>query len=195
MTEPVQHLRQGSRPPEPNSDEWTPITHKNCKDLRGPFYHGTKASLVVGDLLLPGQPSNYEEGRVSNHIYFAADLEPAIWGAELAVSMSAREGCGHIYIVEPTGPFDDDPNLTNKRFLGNPTQSYRTREPMKIVGVVANWSGHSAEVRQGMLDALDSLKRRGLCIIEDQVRDQPDARRIEAEGHAVESIAPRSSSV
>jgi rifampin ADP-ribosylating transferase len=94
-------------------------------------------------------------------------MEPAIWGAELATALSGAEGNGHIYVVEPTGTFEDDPNLTNKRFPGNPTQSYRTREPLRIVGIVEEWEGHPAEVLQAMLDSLEDLKRRGLALIED----------------------------
>lgn len=150
-----------------NNDGWIPVSHENCDQVEGPFYHGTKASLVVGELLISGQPSNFEEGRVSNHIYFSNRLEAAIWGAELATSLSGLDGRGHIYIVEPTGPFEDDPNLTNKKFPGNPTHSFRTREPLRIVGVVEDWDGHSDEVLQGMLDSIESLKRRGLAIIED----------------------------
>ena len=150
-----------------NNDEWIPVSHENCEQVNGPFYHGTKANLVIGDLLISGRQSNFEEGRISNHIYFSTCLEAPIWGAELAMSLSGLDGRGHIYIVEPTGPFEDDPNLTNKKFPGNPTQSYRTREPLRIVGVVEDWDGHPTEVLQGMLDSLESLKRRGLAIIED----------------------------
>lgn len=150
-----------------NDDEWIAVSHENCEQIVGPFYHGTKSNLVIGDLLLPGYRSNFEEGRVSNHIYFSTKLEAAIWGAELAMSLSGLDGRGHIYIVQPTGPFEDDPNLTNKKFRGNPTRSYRTREPLKIVGVVEQWEGHSAEVLQGMLQSLENLKRRGLAVIED----------------------------
>jgi rifampin ADP-ribosylating transferase len=133
----------------------------------GPFYHGTKIRLATGDLLTAGQPSNYETGRVSNHIYFSALLEPAIWGAELSMSLAGLEGRGHIYVVEPTGSFEDDPNLTNKRFPGNPTRSYRTRDPLRIVGVVEEWVGHPPDVLRGMLASLESLRQQGLAIIED----------------------------
>lgn len=150
-----------------NSDEWTPVSHANCGQVPGPFYHGTKAKLEIGELLIPGRPSNFEEGRVSNNIYFSTRLEAAVWGAELAMSLAGLEGRGYIYIVEPTGPFEDDPNLTNKKFPGNPTQSYRTREALKIVGVVEDWDGHPPEVLRGMLDSLENLKRRGLAVIED----------------------------
>lgn len=150
-----------------NEAEWTPVTHGHCAHITGPFYHGTKSQLEIGDLLVAGQPSNFEEGRVSNNIYFSAALETAVWGAELATSLSNAEGRGHVYIVEPLGTFEDDPNVTNKRFPGNPTRSYRTRDPLKVVGEVADWEGHPPEVLQGMLDALEDLRRKGLAIIED----------------------------
>lgn len=149
------------------SDGWIPISHENCHQVAGPFYHGTKVRLYVGDLLTPGHPTHFESGRVLKHIYFSSLLEPAIWGAELAMALSGLEGRGHIYIVEPTGPFEDDPNLTNKKFPGNPTRSYRTSEPLRIVGLVEDWEGHPPEVLRGMLDSLADLKRRGLAIIED----------------------------
>lgn len=150
-----------------SDDQWEPVTLENCKYLCDPFYHGTKVALEIRDLLSPGYPSNYEEGRVLRHIYFSATLEPSIWGAELALALAGSEGRGHIYIVEPTGLFEDDPNLTNKRFPGNPTQSYRVREPLRIVGVVESWQGQTDEEIRRMLDSLQELKRRGLVIIED----------------------------
>lgn len=94
----------------------------------GPFYHGTKADLKPGDLLEPGNRSNFGERRNANYVYLTATLDAATWGAELAVG----EGPGRIYLVEPTGPFEDDPNLTDKKFPGNPTRSYRTRQPLRI---------------------------------------------------------------
>lgn len=148
-------------------DEWIPISHENCNQLGGPFFHGTKARLHTGDLLTLGHPSHFEKGRLLKHIYFSSLMEPAVWGAELAMALSGLDGRGRIYIVEPTGPFEDDPNLTNKRFPGNPTRSYRTSEPLRIAGIVEGWVGHSPEVLQGMLDSLADLKRRGLSIIED----------------------------
>jgi len=146
---------------------WTPISHDTCHQLQGPFYHGTKARLAEGDLITTGHPSHFEEGRALKHVYFSASLEPAIWGAELAVSLSGAEGRGQIYIVEPTGPFEDDPNLTDKRFPGNPTKSYRSSEPLRIVGVVEDWEGHPEAVLQQMLDSLQDLKRRGLAVVEE----------------------------
>ncbi|UXL27670.1 NAD(+)--rifampin ADP-ribosyltransferase [Stenotrophomonas maltophilia] len=149
------------------SSDWSPVSHENCHQVLGPFYHGTKARLSVGDLLTTGHLSHFEEGRALKHVYFSGLMEPAIWGAELAMSLSRLDGRGHIYIVEPTGPFEDDPNLTNKKFPGNPTRSYRTCDPLRIVGVVEEWQGHPTEVLQGMLDSLADLRRRGLAVIED----------------------------
>jgi rifampin ADP-ribosylating transferase len=150
-----------------SDDQWEAVTPENCALVRGPFYHGTKVDLSIGDLLSPGYPSNYEEGRVLSHIYFSAMLEPAIWGAELAMAFASSKGRGHIYIVEPTGAFEDDPNLTNKRFPGNPSKSYRTRDPLRVVGIVTDWQGHTEEAIRGMLESLLELKRRGGAIIED----------------------------
>lgn len=129
----------------------------------GPFYHGTRADLRPGDRLEPGYRSNYGSGRKANFLYFSATLDAAVWGAELA----AGEGPGRIYRVEPTGLMENDPNLTDKRFPGNPTRSYRTREPLRIVGEVENWQGHPAEVLQHMKDHLESLKRQGIEAIDD----------------------------
>ena len=144
-----------------------PVTVDNCEHVRGPFYHGTKADVSIGDLLSPGFPCNYDGARVLRHIYFSALLEPAIWGAELAVRFAGSGERGSIYIVEPTGAFEDDPNLTNKRFPGNPTKSYRTRMPLKIIGKVEEWQGHAeAEIRR-MSGSLQELRRRGLAVIED----------------------------
>ena len=129
----------------------------------GPFFHGTKADLQPGDLLEPGYSSNYGERRRANFIYLTATLDAATWGAELA----AGEGPGRIYRVEPTGPFEDDPNLTDQKFPGNPTRSYRTREPLRVVAEVADWEPHSPEVLQHMLDHLAELERRGVEAIND----------------------------
>ena len=112
----------------------------------GPYYHGTKAALQRGDLLAPGYASNYGDRRQAAFIYFAATLEASIWGAELAQG----DGPGRIYIVEPTGPFENDPNLTDQKFPGNPTKSYRTRDPLRIVGEVAEWTGHPPEQLKAM---------------------------------------------
>lgn len=146
---------------------WQPVTFENCTQVPGPFYHGTKAELAIGTLLAPGRASNYDADRTLHHIYFSALLEPAIWGAELSVAFADAQTRGHVYIVEPTGPFEDDPNLTNKRFPGNPTRSYRSFEPLKIVDVVTEWQGHSPEMIQTMLNSLRELARQGGNVIED----------------------------
>lgn len=148
-------------------DEYVPVTFDSCDHVTGPFFHGTKVAFESGDHVVPGRPSNYQDGRVSNHVYFAASLEPAIWGAELSVALTGGDGRGRIYVVEPTGPFEDDPNLTNKRFPGNVTQSYRTRHPMRIVRELEAWDGHAPEVLETMLDNLARLREQGLDVIED----------------------------
>ena len=129
----------------------------------GVYLHGTKAELAVGDLLVPGRESNFEAGRVMNYVYFSATLDAAVWGAELA----GGEGRGRIYIVEPTGEFEDDPNLTDKRFPGNPTQSFRSCDPLRVVGELVDWVGHSPEKLEAMRAALDALQRNGSAQIED----------------------------
>ena len=120
----------------------------------GVYLHGTKADLAVGDLLVPGRESNFEAGRVMNHVYFTATLDAAVWGAELA----AGEGRGRIYVVEPTGDFEDDPNVTDKKFPGNPTRSYRTREPLRIVGEVTDWTRLTPEALQTWRDRLAAIR-------------------------------------
>ena len=95
---------------------YVPVTFDRCYHIGGPFYHGTKSTLKVRAQLVPGSGSNFQEGRVSNNIYFAALVETAVWGAELASTLAGNGERGHIYVVEPTGPFEDDPNVTNKKF-------------------------------------------------------------------------------
>lgn len=150
-----------------SAQEWIPVTFEHCSHVAGPFFHGTKSLLKVSDELFPGFGSNFQERRVSNNIYFSALVDTAAWGAELATALAGSENRGHVYIVEPLGPFEDDPNVTNKRFPGNPTRSYRTREPLRVVGEVEDWEGHSPEVLKGMLDHLAQLREQGLDVIED----------------------------
>jgi hypothetical protein len=126
------------------------------------FYHGTRADLKPGDLLAAGYSSNYGARNQASWIYFTGTLEAAIWGAELA----AGDGRQRIYIVEPTGSFVDDPNLTDKKFPGNPTQSYRSRDPLRILDEIAEWQGHSPERLQEMKDALERLKAQGIEAID-----------------------------
>ena len=129
----------------------------------GPFYHGGKADLRTGDLITPGHASNFGQRNRAAFVYLTETLEAATWGAELALG----EGAGRIYIVEPTGPFEDDPNLTDKKFPGNPTRSYRTRDPLRVVGEILDWTGHPPEQLQHMLDRLAELKALGIEAIED----------------------------
>jgi rifampin ADP-ribosylating transferase len=129
----------------------------------GALFHGTKADLAVGDLLVPGRRSNFEVGRVMNHVYVTATLDAAAWGAELA----AGAGPGRIYIVEPTGPIEDDPNVTDKKLPGNPTRSYRTRHPVTVVGELTDWVGHSPAKIQAMREGLVELRRKRLAVIDD----------------------------
>jgi rifampin ADP-ribosylating transferase len=129
----------------------------------GALFHGTKADLKVGDLLEVGRRSNFGEGRTANHIYVTATLDAATWGAELA----AGSGRGRIYVVEPIGALEDDPNVTDRKFPGNPTKSYRTREPVRIVGELVDWVGHSPEKLKAMREHLDELKRTGTEDIDD----------------------------
>ena len=129
----------------------------------GLLLHGTKADLAAGDLLVPGRPSNFGRGRIANHVYVTATLDAAAWGAELALG----DGRGRIYVVEPLGTLEDDPNVTDKKFPGNPTLSYRTREPVKVVGELVDWVGHSPEQVQAMREGLADLERRGLAVIYD----------------------------
>ncbi len=127
------------------------------------FYHGTKVDLKMRDLIEPGFTSNYGQRNKAKYVYFSATLDAATWGAELAVGV----GRGRIYIVEPTGTFEDDPNLTDTKFPGNPTKSYRTKEALRVIGEVENWTGHAPEQLQAMKDNLQRLKDQGIEAIED----------------------------
>jgi rifampin ADP-ribosylating transferase len=123
------------------------------------FYHGTKADLKTGDLIEPGHAANFGDlDRTTAYVYLTGTLDAATWGAELALG----EGRGRIYIVEPLGAIEDDPNLTDKKFPGNPTKSYRSREPVRVVGDVPDWQGHSAEQLKAMTDGLERLKQQGV---------------------------------
>lgn len=139
------------------------MEHTNDSLDRGPFFHGTKASLQLGELLEPKKESNFEAGRISNYIYFTTTLDAAKWGAELAKGT----GQERIYLVEPTGPFENDPNLTDKRFPGNSTRSYRSASPLKVVAELGAWERHSEEVIQQMLSHLQQLTEDGKAEIID----------------------------
>ena len=144
-----------------------PVTHETCAGVPGPFFHGTRFAMAIGDELVAGRGSNYQAGRVSNNVYFTALVETAAWGAELATALAGIEERGHIYVVEPLGPFEDDPNVTDKRFPGNPTQSYRTRSPLRVVSELEDWPGHDEATIRGMLEGLARLREQGLDVIED----------------------------
>ncbi len=140
-------------------------SRKNMKAMENnhPFYHGTKANLKPGDLIEPGFQSNYGNRKKAAYIYLTATLDAAIWGAELALG----DGPGRIYEVEPTGAIEDDPNLTDKKFPGNPTKSYRSKHPLRVVGEVNEWQGHPSEQLKAMKDHLEKLKQQGIEAIED----------------------------
>jgi len=121
------------------------------------YFHGTRADLAPGDLIVVGHSSNFETDRALSWVYFTGTLDAAIWGAEL----SAGDKRQRIYVVEPTGAIEDDPNVTDKKFPGNPTLSYRSHNPLRIVAEVEKWQGHSQEQVQQMLDGLARLKAEG----------------------------------
>ena len=121
---------------------------------KGPFYHGTKADLKVGDLLTAGFRSNYRAEVIMNHIYFTALVD----GAGLAAALARGDGPERVYIVEPTGSFENDPNVTNKKFPGNPTRSYRSQAPLKIIGEVTDWTRLTPEELQTWRERLANIK-------------------------------------
>ena len=127
------------------------------------FFHGTKADLKIGDFIEVGLNSNYGQNNKAKYIYLTATLDAAIWGAELALG----EGRERIYLVEATGSIENDPNLTDKKFPGNPTMSYRSKHPFKVVGEIPIWQGHSPEQVRAMKDGLAKLKDQGVEAIED----------------------------
>ena len=129
---------------------------------KGPFFHGTKAELKIGDLLGAQYVSNYQDKK-SNHIYFTATIDAAKWGAELATS-GLKE---RIYLVEPLGDFENDPNVTDKRFPGNPTRSYRSKSPLKIIAELGSWERHADEEIKHMLASLKKRREQGKVIMYD----------------------------
>lgn len=127
------------------------------------YFHGTKADLKIGDLIEPGFISNYNQRKNAKYIFLSATLDAAIWGAEISIG----KGPGRIYIVEPTGEIEDDPDLTNRKFPGNPTKSYRSTKPFKVVGEVTVWQGHPTEQINNMMIHLDKLKEQGINSLND----------------------------
>lgn len=130
------------------------------KDVKetGPLYHGTKAELNIGDLIKPGYPSNYGKRNIANFVYLTALKD----GAALAAELALGEGCGRVYIVEPTGSIEDDPNVTDKKFPGNPTRSYRTHEPLRVIGECKDWHRLPEEVLKKIRQRLKEAAENGI---------------------------------
>ena len=185
----AQPTSMGSEPMTPTNEgpfvvsEPCPVCHgqgtideQPCPECHGTgvqrFYHGTKADRKPGDLIEPGYSSNFGKRKQSTYVYLTGTLDAATWGAELAVG----EGPGRIYTVDPTGPIEDDPNLTDKKLPGDPTKSYRSPDPLRVIGEVVDWQGHSRGARlQRRRTRLPRSQRRAL------VAEQPGAGR--SEGH------------
>jgi len=127
------------------------------------YFHGTKADLKLGDLVGTGVQTNYQQNRKLRHVYLSATLDAAIWGAELALGDAPER----IYLVEPTGEIENDPNLTDKKFPGNPTMSYRSEHPFRVVGEITVWQGHPPEQVKARKDALAKIMKQGGGLIED----------------------------
>ena len=171
IVEPTGQVEQAPETADEQSQGYPRMSYRSREPLRVAgevtewrLYHGTKADLGPGDLIKPGHTPNYGKlDRTTKYVYLSRTLNAAIWGAELA----AGEGPDRIYIVEPTGPIEDDPNLTDKKFRGNPTKSYRSREPLRVTGEVTAWQGHSPEALKAMKDGLERLARLGVEPIDD----------------------------
>jgi Rifampin ADP-ribosyl transferase len=142
---------------------YTPMQNNAPTPFSQTFFHGTKADLKLGDLIETGVNSNYGKNNQAKYIYLTATLDAAIWGAELAMGDSRER----IYLVEPTGPIEDDPNLTDKKFPGNPSMSYRSKHPFRVVGEVAIWEGHAQEQVKAMKEGLARLRVQGIEAIAD----------------------------
>ncbi|MEZ4842979.1 MAG: NAD(+)--rifampin ADP-ribosyltransferase [Saprospiraceae bacterium] len=138
--------------------------HLSATPFAQTYFHGTKADLNIGDLIKLGFNSNYGHRKNAVCVFLSATLDAAIWGAELAMG----EGRERIYLVEPTGQIEDDPDLTDKKFQGNPTKSYRSAEPFRVVGEVASWQGHALEQVNTMKEHLAKLKEQGVNSLNDE---------------------------
>lgn len=146
-----------------NDQDPQPSNEHRATPFAQTYFHGTKADLEVGSLIEAGFNSNYGQRNHAKYIFLTATLDAAIWGAELAVGA----GRAKIYLVEPTGPIEDDPDLTDRKFPGNPTQSYRSAHPFRVVGEVVNWQGHPAEQVATMKAHLERLKEQGVGSLND----------------------------
>ncbi|MEC4806288.1 MAG: NAD(+)--rifampin ADP-ribosyltransferase [Jaaginema sp. PMC 1079.18] len=147
-----------------NSINQNKSTEPQATPFAQTFFHGTKADLKIGDLIQVGYPSNFGQRKKAKYVFLTATLDAAIWGAELSFGVSQER----IYLVEPTGVIEDDPDLTDRKFPGNPTQSYRSLHPLKVVGEVTIWSGHPPEQIKAMKDGLAKLKEQGIKSLNDQ---------------------------
>jgi len=150
-----------------DNSNYTPVTLNDCWRIHGPFFHGTRAALQLGDELVSGRVSNFHQGRTMNNIYFTTLVGTAVWGAELAAALLDSPHRGYVYEVEPTGPFEDDPNVTNKKFPGNITQSYRSRHPLRVIRTVNDWQGHDRKTVEKMLSSIRLMREQGRDVIED----------------------------
>jgi hypothetical protein len=130
--------------------------------ILGPFYHGTLVALMPGDLIAPGYRSNYGSARVAGWVYMTALMETAVLAAEVA----AEAGQARVYLVEPTGAFEDDPNVTDKKFPGNPTQSYRSRQPLRVVEEVRGWTPTPSERLRDLRAFVERTRREGIEAID-----------------------------
>lgn len=147
-----------------NNEKNSNSKNLNATPFAQTYFHGTKANLQLGDLITPGFNSNYGQQKNAKYIFLSATLDAAIWGAELALG-EAKE---RIYLVEPTGTIENDPDLTDKKFPGNPTQSYRSTEPFRVIGEVTLWQSHAPEQVKAMKDALLKLKEQGINSLNDE---------------------------
>ena len=148
-----------------------PATFDDHGHITGPFLHGTRASFAPADLVQPGRPSHFRPDRPLAHVYFTTRAETAAWGAELAAALAPQSECpppqARVYEVEPTGPFEDDPNVTDEKIPGNPTRSYRSRDPLRVVAEFTDWPEHSPEELEGMLTGLARSRAQGLDVVHD----------------------------
>ena len=146
-----------------NSHDYNRPNGQGATPFAQTYFHGTKGDLNIGDLIKAGFNSNYGPRKNAKYIFLTATLDAAIWGAELAFG----EGRERVFLVEPTGPIEDDPDLTDKKFPGNPTKSYRSTHPFSVVGEVTVWQGHPIEQIKVMKDHLEKLKEQGINSLND----------------------------